>query len=325
MKRSALFLIAVAAVLSLPATAAAFRGVAVARDSARQSVIIASQGGLVRTVRAPGHAGAVRLGRRLVVSARRLRDGTYRAGTLRAAGHARRALVRGVVVRNQRKLHRLILSAGGSVFAVRTGRGFASAGRGPEPGDRVEVRVVITANGLRAAALEDLGHDGTLELEGIFLGLTGDGSLRIAVVHRGEVFVAVPAGLRLPLLKAGDETELHVTVDAAGAFTLVRIENEDDNEDRGEVEVKGKIAALSMDSITVDPRRSSPVTCRVPKGVELTSFKVGELVEMRCVRVKGALTLTRLKSEDDDHDGGGQGGGGHGGGGDDDGHGGHGG
>ena len=322
MKRSALFLIAVAAVLSLPATAAAFRGVAVAKDSARQSVVIASQGGVVRTVRAPGRAGAVRLGRRLVVSARRLRDGTYRAGSLRAAGRARRALVRGVVVRNQRKLHRLILSAGGSVFAVRTGRAFASAGRGPGPGDRVEVRVVISSNGLRAASLEDVGHDGTLELEGIFLGVTGDGRLRIAVVHRGEVFVAVPVGLNLPPLKAGDEIELHVTVDAAGAFTLVRIENEDDNdnEDRGKVEVKGKIAALSTDSITVDPRHSSPVTCRVPKGVELSSFEVGDFVEMRCLRINGALTLTRLESEDDDHDGGG-----HGGGGDDDGHGGHGG
>ena len=56
MKRSALFLIAVAAVLSLPATAAAFRGVAVHR-LVRHSVVIASQGGLVRTVRAPGRAG----------------------------------------------------------------------------------------------------------------------------------------------------------------------------------------------------------------------------------------------------------------------------
>ena len=164
-----------------------------------------------------------------------------------------------------------------------------------------------------------------LELEGIFLGVTGDGQLRIAVRHRGEVFVAVPVGpRRSPPLKAGDEIELHVTVDAAGAFTLARIENEDDNdnEDRGKVEVKGKIAALSMDSITVDQRHSSPVTCTVPKGVELSSFKVGDAVEMRCVRVNGALTLTRLKSEDDDDDG--HDGGGHGGGGDD-GHGGHGG
>jgi len=322
MKRSALFLIAVAAVLSLPATAAAFRGVAVANDTARHSVVIASRGGVVRTVRAPGQAAAIRLGRRLIVSARRLSDGTYRAGSLRAAGHTRRALIRGVVVRNQRKLHRLILSAGGSVFAVRTGHGFESTRSGPGPGDRLEVRVVISPRGLRAATVEDLGHDGTLELEGIFLGLRGDGSLRLAVVHRGEVFVAVPAGFKLPPLKPGDEIELHVLVDTSGAFTLVRIENEDndENEDRGRVEVRGKISALSEESITVDPRHGSPVTCQVPKGVELSSFELGEPVEMRCVRLNGALTMTRLKSEDDDHDGGG-----HGGGGDDDGHGGHGG
>jgi len=218
-KRTLLFLIAVAAALLLPATAAAFRGVTVAKDTARGSVVVASHGGVIRTVRSPG-IGAIRLGQRLVVSARRLPDGTFRAGSLRAVGRTRRALVRGVVVRNQRELHRLILSAGGSVFAVRSGRGFASVKRGPGAGDRVDVRVVISPNGLRASSLVELGHEGKLELEGIFLGFTTHGMLRLAVVHRGKVFVTVPAGLTLPQLQPGDEIELVVSVDAAGAFTL---------------------------------------------------------------------------------------------------------
>ena len=101
------------------------------------------------------------------------------------------------------------------------GRGFASVKRGPGAGDRADVRVVISPNGLRASSLVELGHEGKLELEGIFLGFTTHGMLRLAVVHRGKVFVTVPAGLTLPQLQPGDEIELVVSVDAAGAFTLV--------------------------------------------------------------------------------------------------------
>jgi hypothetical protein len=310
MKRTLPFLAALAAVLSLPATASAFRGVAVAKDAARHSVVVASKGGLVRTVRAPGRAGSVRLGHRLVFSARRLSDGTFRASSLRARGNARHAVIRGVVVRNQRRLHRLLISAGGSVFAIkaRTSRGFSS-NRGPRAGDRVEVRVTISEKGLRAGSLEEIGHTDGLELEGIFLGIA-DGKLRLAVAHRGEVFVMIPDGFQLPTLNPGDEIELVVSVDTAGAFTLVSVQNDDENddddegidEDHGKIEVKGAITALAADSITVQAGQSSPVTCAVPAGTHLSGFAVKDQVEMKCALVDGKLTLTRLKSEDDEDD-----------------------
>ncbi len=310
MKRTLLFLAAASVVLSLPATASAFRGVAVAKDAARHSIVVASKGGLVRTVRAPGRAGAVRLGHRLVFSARRLSDGTFRASSLRAGGHARHAVIRGVVVRNQRRLHRLLISAGGTVFAVRApARGFAS-NRGPRSGDRVEVRVTISGKGLAASSLEEIGHTDGLELEGIFLGIA-DGKLRLAVAHRGEVFVTIPAGLQLPTLNPGDEIELVVSVDTAGTFTLVSVQGDDENdddhegidEDDGTVEVNGAITALAADSITVTSNHASPVTCAVPAGTDLSGFAVNDKVEMKCALVDGKLTLTRLKSEDDEDDG----------------------
>lgn len=316
MKRTLLFLVAVSAVLSLPATASAFRGVAVAKDAARHSVVVASKGGLVRTVRAPGRAGSVRLGHRLVFSARRLSDGTFRASSLRASGNARHALIRGVVVRNQRRLHRLLISAGGTVFAVRSpARGFAS-NRGPRTGDQVEVRVTISEKGLAAGSLTELGHTDGLELEGIFLGIATDGTLRLAVAHRGEVFVTIPAGFQLPTLSPGDEIELTVTVDPAGAFTLVSVQTDDENDgegdghhgDHGKMEVKGAITVLLTDSITVQGDHSSPVTCAVPAGTDLSGFAVGDKVEMKCALVDGQLTLTRLKSEDDGDDDDGDGG-----------------
>jgi len=175
MRRMLLFTAALAAVLVLPATASAFRGVAVAKDQARHTVVVASKDGVVRTVRAPGRIRALRLGHRVVYSARRLSGGTFLARSLRAHGRASHAVLRGVVVRNQRRLHRLLISAGSSVFSVRApSRGFASR-RGPRSGDRVEIRVRISRNGLSAGSLTTLGHEDSLELEGIFLGVTGSG------------------------------------------------------------------------------------------------------------------------------------------------------
>jgi hypothetical protein len=305
-------LAALVAVLALPATASAFRGVALAKDSARHSVIVAAKGGLVRTVRAPGRLGSVKPGHRVVYAGRRLSDGTFRAVSLHASGSVRHAVIRGIVVRNQPRLHRLLISAGGSVFAVRApSRGFASKG-GLRAGDRVEVRVNISRSGLGAGSITSLGHSGSLQLEGIFLGIA-DSKLRLAVEHRGEVFVAVPAGFQLPQLQPGDEIELIVDVAADGAFTLVSVQSDDEDdddgegigEDNGKIEVNGTITQLGDGTITVQSHGGSPVTCAVPGGVDLSAFHLQDRVEMKCADVNGTLTLSRLKTEDDEDDDGG--------------------
>jgi hypothetical protein len=312
MKRTLFLASATAAVLAIPATASAFSGVAIAKDQARHSVVVAAKGGVVRTVRAPGRLGSIRLGHRVSYAARRLSDGTFRATSIRSTGRAGRAALRGVVVRNQPRLHRLLLTAGGTVLAVRApARGFAS-NRGPRAGDRVEVRVRITGNGLSATSISTVGHAGTLELEGIFLGATAD-TLRLAVEHRGEVLAAIPAGFQLPQLQPGDEIEAIVTVDAAGAFTLVSVQGDDQNdddhegigEDHGKVEVHGTITQLGDGKITVQSHHGSPVTCAVPSGVDLSGFQLNDRVEMKCAVVNGTLTLARLKKDDDDDDDGG--------------------
>jgi hypothetical protein len=310
MKRLLFFAAAASAVLALPATAAAFSGVVVAKDPARHALVIASHGGVVRTVRAPGHLRSVRAGERLVFSVRRLSDGTFKAPSLRPAGRAHRAVLRGTVVRH--RLSHYLISTGGSVLAMRAStRDFASAnGRGHRAGDRVRVRVRIGRNGLTATSFKDLGHANSLELEGIFLGLAGD-QLRLAVEHRGEVFVTVPAGFQLPELAPGDEIELVVSVDQAGAFGLVAIQKDDEDDDdhegiddeNGRVKVEGHITDLTDTSITVSAGHASPVTCALAHPV--SGFKVGDSVEMRCALVGGKLTLARLKQEDDDDDDGG--------------------
>lgn len=310
MKRIYMLVALVSAVLAVPATASAFGGTVVAKKSSRHAVVVVSRGGTARTLRTPRFA-SLRLGQRLVFSATKLGDGTFKVGKVRVHGRARFAFMRGTVVRQ--RASRYLLSSGGSLISIRvTGHSFAAATR-HRPGDIVTGRVRIGRNGLTASSLHDAGHSDALELEGIFLGLDGN-QLRLAVEHRGEVFVTVPDGLQLPPLTPGDEIELVVTVDAAGVFTLVSVQADDENgdddgshEDHGRVEVTGSIADLGP-PISVQPSHGSPVQCAVPDGFDLSGFAVGDHVEMRCALVNGVLTLTRLKHEDDD--GGDDGGGG---------------
>jgi hypothetical protein len=313
MKRIVLLLTLVAGVLAVPATAAAFSGVVIAKQPHRNALVIASRGGVVRTVRAPNRFRAIHVGQRLVFSARRLSDGTFAGGAMRVAGHARHATLHGVVVRQ--RAGRILLSTGGSLVTVRaSARGFAAVNGRHRAGDVVLARVTVTRNGLRASSIRTLGHSDGLELEGIFLGVSGN-QLRLAVEDRGEVFVTVPDGFQLPPLSPGDEVELVVSVDASGAFTLVAIqaddENDDDNEgineENGRVEVKGQITSLTG-GVTVQPDGGSPVTCAVPNGFDLSGFNVNDRVEMKCRLVNGQLTIRKLEHEDGDDDNGDDGG-----------------
>ena len=309
MKRILLVLGLVAAVLAVPATAAAFSGVVVAKNPARHAVVVASHGGVVRTVRtAPKRYRAVHVGQRLVFSAKRLHDGTFRAGTLRVRGVDRHVFIRATVVRQ--RASRYLLSAGGTLISVRTtSRRFDSMTRRHRPGDIVGGTVRVGPNGLTAGSFKTLGHEDGLELEGIFLSVNGN-QLRLAVEHKGEVFVTIPNGFQLPVLKPGDEIELVVSIDSSGAFTLVSIQTDDENgegvdEDHGKVGVHGQITDLTPMTITVQPHNGSPVTCAVPPGFNVSGFKVTDKVEMRCRLVNGQLTLFRLRSDDDDDDDGG--------------------
>ena len=314
MKRLLLVFTLAAAVLAVPATASAFSGVVLAKKPARDAFVIASRGGVVRTVRAtPKRLGSIRAGQRLVFSARRLSDGTFKAGSLRVSGQARRAPLRATVVRHRGSSY--LLSAGGSMLGVKAlARGFSSvSSRGHCVGDIVIGTVRIGRHGLETHSFHKVGHTGSLELEGIFLGMTDSGQLRLAVRHRGEVFVGVPEGFQLPKLAPGDEIELVVSVDGQGAFTLVSVQQDDEDdddgegidEDHGKIEVNGTITELTDSSITVQSHKASPVSCAISAGADLSHFKPTDRVEMKCRIVDGKLTLVKLKREDDDDDGGG--------------------
>ena len=124
MKRMLVSLIAVVGLLvaaSSASAATAWEGVVVAKDAKRGTVVTASAGGVVRTTRSP-KARALRIGQRLDVRGTALADGTFEAATVKANGRAKTAKVKVVVVRWQKAQRRLLVSAGGSTFALRARR-----------------------------------------------------------------------------------------------------------------------------------------------------------------------------------------------------------
>src|SRR4029079_19230870 len=150
-------------------------------------------------------------------------------GRVRRIGKARGTHVRGTVVRQL--AGRLVMSAGGSVFALRlAGKQGASEGSGLSPGDRVDCHVRFKGGNpeTRNGDVDKIGHDGQLVLEGIYLSTDENGTIELAVIHKGRVFVSVPADVEVPDFQAGDEVALVVTVEDDGSFTLVKGESENE-------------------------------------------------------------------------------------------------
>lgn len=246
MKRT-LILFALAAGLlaaAAPATAAtAFKGVVVAKDAQRGTVVTASADGVVRTARSP-KAASFRVGQRLTVTGTRLGDGTFRAASVKASGRAKTARVKAVVVRWQKAQRRLLVSAGGSTFVlVRSakGRTLASATETvPQPGDQISATVNVAAGTARATAVTTVGHLGTIEVEGIVTKLAAD-SVELVVAKSGFVTFALPTGFVLPAgLVAFDKVSAKVSVGVDGKLTLISLhadgdhgddEDEDDDDD----------------------------------------------------------------------------------------------
>jgi hypothetical protein len=304
--KKAFLLVAVvgmAMTVSSTASAASWRGVVVAKDQARGAVATASRGGVVRTVRTRSVA-RLRVGDVLSVRANERADGTFAALRVSRVARARRAQVRGTVVVHQARLGRTLLAAGGTVLAVRSRTSRAPQGVGGlAPGDVVSASVGIAGGNLRALGVREVGHEDVLKLEGIFLDLEGS-VLRLAVVRRGLVVVRVPADADVPELEAGDVIQVVVSLDENGRFVLVSVREDGADKDEGVdvdedvLNVRGTVAALSEESVSVQPGEgASRVTCRVPAEADLSGFFVGDVVELRCFFDEGRFHLARMKSK----------------------------
>jgi hypothetical protein len=303
--RKAFVLGALGLALALPgaADAARFGGVVVAKDAKRRSVVVASRPS-VRTVRAGRAFARLRIGHRVVVNATRRPDGTYDGASVRPAGRAGSVRFAAIVVQQQRALGRLIVSSGGSVFALGTGhatRPRHTTGGGLAAGDRVRVQARVSPRGLKASEVKETGRAKLVELEGIFLNTTESG-FDLAVLERGLLHVDVPEGAVLPDFEPGDQVSMVVLIGKDGSFTFIRGLDEGDRDKgkkprEGELEAHGVLAVKAPFAVTVKREDGTRVECAVPAGLDLSIFRVGEQVKLHCVTREDRLVLVKLRSE----------------------------
>jgi hypothetical protein len=296
MKRTAL--LAVVAVLlaagSAVAAPKAIRGVVVAKRAHIGAIVVATgKKGLAVTVKAA--PGRFRLGERVSVVGTRVH----------VLSRVKTARIRGMVVK--RLAHSVRVASGRSVLTIHTqGRSLASHGDGHE-GEMGEFEVEFEHDGLFEHDFTPVSQSGTVEIEGTLVSV----SPLVVSLEGLPVEITVPSGVTLPALTPGQEVELTVQTGAGNTFTLVSIDQAE-NEVGDEVEAKGAVTNSTASQITIDAGGAS-LTFAAPAGKTLPIIATGTQVEARGVTISGVLTLTRLRT-DDDGDGGGSGGGGGGGG-----------
>jgi hypothetical protein len=298
--------------IAVPAQAKAggFAGTVIAKQPQRGTLVLAVRGGIGSTV----HASArTHLGDRISFRGLRLRDGTIRASRLSVVSHTRRAMIRGVVVRQLRRS--TLVATGRSVITIRHRGARHLASRsdhgGLRAGNIAEFRIRIDDDDLFEEAAVVVGQAGDVQIEGAIVSV----SPLVVSVEGLPITITVPAGMTLPAgLAAGERIELMVHPAAGNVFTLVaieEIENENENGVQQEVEVKGTVVSSSPTQIVVNSRGIVFIFA-APAGVALPTLPVGTSVEVRGRTVNGVLTAERVKLEDGD--GGGDGDGGSGGG-----------
>jgi hypothetical protein len=258
------------------------KGVVVAKRAHAHTIVVATgRNGLAVSVRVAPRR--VRLGDRVNVVGSRVH----------VLSHVRKTRLRAVVVK--RLAHALRVASGHSVLTIHTGsRALASHGGSLQKGDIGEFEVEFEADGMHDHGFTPSAPAGTVQIEGTLVSV----SPLVVSLEGLPIEITVPSGVTLPPLTPGQEVELIVQAGAGNTFTLVSIEQgNNDDEDQGKVEAKGPVTDSTASQITVDAGGAS-ITFAAPAGTTLPVIAQGTFVEARGVTINGVLTLTRLKVED---------------------------
>jgi uncharacterized membrane protein YgcG len=217
-----------------PASAATMRGTVVHQNHGAHSFVLASRGGRLFAIHA---SRSPSVGRNVLVSATRLRNGTFAARKVTVGKRTRRALIRGVVTFVDRGRGSFTVSSRGvSVLVHRSSRGAHAADALPSVGDPVEVQTQIDDQGdLQDENVQVTGAPQTqnMDLEGTILAV--DPVARTLSVSADDseesgrsVTVAVPATIDISAFTVGQQVGLTVTMQADGSF-LLQAASGDDN------------------------------------------------------------------------------------------------
>lgn len=168
-------------------------------------------------------AARLKVGQRVAMTARTLRNGTMAASAVRVVGHADKVTFRGLMLRKDR--NRFVVSAGGAI--VNVNRDARENDDDIQAGDAV----VVTANVDNDD--EELDEDNLNPVDAAHPGGAIEGTLtigtgKITVVSEHLALVLnVPAGFDLSKFANGDEVLAQFTQGADGTLTLTALSNDE--------------------------------------------------------------------------------------------------
>ena len=299
------------------------RGVVIARDVARHTLVVSTSAHVVDTLRLSSARAvrAISLGAMESAKVSLLGDGTFRVASLAQSGVARAATLRATIVHSTSG--RLTLSAGGSVFAIASARSqshdssgnSSTSGATLMSGDVVLVSTSINQNGLDETSLQQVGQTNLISLEGVLTSVSTS-SLVLAVDEGASTTIAIPASLTLPsTIVAGNEIEILVD-NSSGTFTLVSISDDAAATTSGasgvtssgdgqsvNVEIEGLVVAANATSLTIQPGdQAAQVIVAVPSSIDVSTITVGERIRARADLVAGVLTLSSFDVQSSEGD-----------------------
>lgn len=218
--------------LAVPAvgSAAQLSGVVVHKDARAHSFVIADRVGRLSEL----HSRVTpAVGRSVVVTARRLHNGTWQAGRVRQGHAVHSARLRGTVTYVAARSQSFVVSARGvSLLVHRRTRGGVMiraalvAGTVPTVGTNVTVTTTVGGGGVTATTLTNDGQNTNgVDLEGTVLSIdTAAGTLSLSADDSeqsgGALTVQVPATFNLSQFQVGEQLELIASLNPDGTYTM---------------------------------------------------------------------------------------------------------
>jgi hypothetical protein len=217
MKRLVIFLVVSAALLAPSAALAS--GVVLKVQRATHLAAVTNGKTKVTLVHT---AVKLRVGQRVALKARRLRNGTVAASSIRVLGRASTVRFRGLLLKKSGT--QLVLSAGGAIIAVHRGARTTSSANdtGPKPGATIDVTATVGSDDeLEAETVSTASADtpgGKIEGK-----LTiGTGTITVKSEHM-NLSIKVPAGFVLTAFATGDEVLVTFSQQSDGSLVVTDI------------------------------------------------------------------------------------------------------
>jgi hypothetical protein len=130
--------------------------------------------------------------------------------------------------------------------------------------------------------------------------LAGKSPLSVSVRgEKGTLKCAIPAGLDLSFFRIGERAKL-MCVSRDGDLVMTKLKTENgfvSGDGSGELSQHGVLTSKAASSVAVRREDTTLVTCKLPRAIDLSLFRLGEKVKMHCRLEAGDWMFASLHGE----------------------------